>query len=272
MKKHYTKRQIIESIKHWKNVLKKMNESQSLLIDALCRKFGEDIVKSCERNVILTSDLCYSILDALNPILFDNALKHIPIKCMSCIDIIADCIKNDKRHKIYNYKYDLNKFLGLFTTYIETEDPTVEELSFDDKLISKDSMIYINYDKVYNTSFIFAVATLCHELIHYYDSLFGEYKEVKRLVAMGKIDKKHELKAEHQTKTFLEKMLKANDQNLNVIISGNGKPIDVLDMNAINNMKKAFIAENQDDAKIVPEKSTNGVHIYNGRSFRSYSW
>ena len=175
MKVQYSKKQIIEAIKHWQNVLRSMNESKSLILDALCQKFSKDFVKSPERNIILTPEICYEILDALNPVLFDGILDHIPIKCMSFDAIIKDCKQNDKLHGIHNYEYNVYESLGLFTTYIETKDPTIKNIKFDDKLISKDSIIYINYDKVHNTSFIFAVATLCHELIHYYDSLVGEY-------------------------------------------------------------------------------------------------
>ena len=43
MKKHYTKRQIIESIKHWKNVLKMMNESEEQMHKDLHSLFGNSL-------------------------------------------------------------------------------------------------------------------------------------------------------------------------------------------------------------------------------------
>lgn len=46
----------------------------------------------------------------------------------------------------------------------------------------------------------------------------------------------------------------------------------VLDKKAIKKMQEAFINEDQVNARLDPKNSTNGVHIYNKRSFRSYSW
>ena len=268
----FSRHQVLEKLEFWKRELAKIDESKSLLIDALISKFGENVVRSEERDFILTSDICYGILDALNPVLFNGVLKHIPIKCMHFDSILSDCKQNDGKHEVYDYEYAVEDPFGLFTTYIETEDPTVKELGLHDRLVSRDPVIYINYDKVYKTSFMFAVAVLCHELIHYYDSLVGEYIEVKRLVAMGKIDKQDEAKAEHQTKTFTDKLVEANEQSVNVIVLGEGKPTEVLDSAALEKMKEAFLEEGQTKVELDPEKSTTGVHIYDGRSFRAYSW
>ncbi len=89
---------------------------------------------------------------------------------------------------------------------------------------------------------------------------------------MGKIDKKDEAKAEHRTKTFIDKLVEANEQNVNVLVSGEGKPIEVLDLAALEKMKEAFLEEDQAKVELDPGKSTTGVHIYDGRSFRAYSW
>ena len=42
MKHHYTKQQIVEAIKHWESVLKRMDESKSLLLDMCSKEFGEE--------------------------------------------------------------------------------------------------------------------------------------------------------------------------------------------------------------------------------------
>ena len=44
MKKSYTKQQIVEVIKYWQNVLKRMDESKSPLLDSCSKEFGEDVV------------------------------------------------------------------------------------------------------------------------------------------------------------------------------------------------------------------------------------
>lgn len=55
MKKRYTKKQIVEAIKHWESMLKKMNESiYNNVIDALINEFDKDIVLSKDFNYTLT--------------------------------------------------------------------------------------------------------------------------------------------------------------------------------------------------------------------------
>ena len=44
MKKQYTKKQIVEVIKHWESILMRMDESKSPLLDACSKEFGEDVV------------------------------------------------------------------------------------------------------------------------------------------------------------------------------------------------------------------------------------
>ena len=44
MKKQYTRKQIVEAIKYWQNILIQMNESKSKIIDALIEEFGEEII------------------------------------------------------------------------------------------------------------------------------------------------------------------------------------------------------------------------------------
>ena len=55
MNSYYTKQQIVEVIKHWKSVLKRMDESvYNNVIDALIAEFGKDVVLSKEFNYTLT--------------------------------------------------------------------------------------------------------------------------------------------------------------------------------------------------------------------------
>lgn len=55
MGKQYTREQIVEAIKHWESVLRRMDESvYNNIIDALIDEFGKEIVFSKEFNYILT--------------------------------------------------------------------------------------------------------------------------------------------------------------------------------------------------------------------------
>ena len=69
-----------------------------------------------------------------------------------------------------------------------------------------------------------------------------------------------------------DKLSETNLQDISVIVSNEGKPTEVLDMEAIEKMKEAFLRESNDEMKLSPENSTLGVHIYDGRSFRAFSW
>ena len=44
MNHYYTKKQIVEAIKHWESALKRMDESKSSLLDEFAKTFREDIV------------------------------------------------------------------------------------------------------------------------------------------------------------------------------------------------------------------------------------
>ena len=59
MKHHYTKQQIVEAIKHWKSVLKRIDESNSPLRDAFIEKFGEDTVISTDYKYIRPTETIF---------------------------------------------------------------------------------------------------------------------------------------------------------------------------------------------------------------------
>ena len=59
MKRHYTKQQIVEAIKRWKSVLKRIDESKSPLLDAFIEKFGEDTVISAGYKYIRPTEIIF---------------------------------------------------------------------------------------------------------------------------------------------------------------------------------------------------------------------
>lgn len=67
--KTYSKKQIVEAIKHWKSMLKRIDESKSLLLDKFANTFGEDVVFG--NNKIITSlDMAKDIYNIVNDIVF----------------------------------------------------------------------------------------------------------------------------------------------------------------------------------------------------------
>ena len=59
MKYHYTKQQIVEAIKYWESVLKRIDESKSPLLDAFIEKFGEDTVISTDYKYIRPTETIF---------------------------------------------------------------------------------------------------------------------------------------------------------------------------------------------------------------------
>lgn len=115
-------------------------------------------------------------------------------------------------------------------------DNDVENLKMTDVLQLHDDVIILNTDYVQNKSLIFAIASLCHEMIHYYDRLFGEYCTYSKcaIITKSKINM-------HNTPTFENMKDEANNIGINVIQEiPHHKNIDILDAQSIQLlMKKA---------------------------------
>ena len=77
MKYHYTKQQIVEAIKYWESVLKRIDESKSPLLDAFIEKFGEDVVIT-RKPYILSNDSVIEIAKILNDFLFESKIVNFP--------------------------------------------------------------------------------------------------------------------------------------------------------------------------------------------------
>ena len=77
MKKQYTKKQIVEAIKHWKSILRRMDESKSPLLDACSKEFGEDVVFDSNKMLFVLNESniskLFSILDSF---IFASKLKR----------------------------------------------------------------------------------------------------------------------------------------------------------------------------------------------------
>ena len=93
MKKQYTKQQIVEAIKYWESVLKRIDENQQTLMSRLVKIFGEDLVKN--QHVNLSQSQFYQLYKILNVFIFDNMLDDIPVKLMYIDKIIEDIDRNN---------------------------------------------------------------------------------------------------------------------------------------------------------------------------------
>ena len=66
MNSYYTKQQIVEAIKHWKSVLKRMDETTHNLLSIFVDKYGNDLVLNDNRSFNLNNRIAYELFDILN--------------------------------------------------------------------------------------------------------------------------------------------------------------------------------------------------------------
>ena len=161
MKKIYIKQQIVKAIRYWSKQLQLMNEAQSAILNALEKEFGKTIY---DNNLFIpTNNVMNKVFDILNATLFSNQLLKIDVMCLS-----AEKIQNifDK----HNHKRNANE---LHAVYFPLPDFT--KINFARKnQFPKIHYLMINTTTDYNMNFAFAVNSLCHEMIHYLDTIKGD--------------------------------------------------------------------------------------------------
>ncbi len=100
----------------------------------------------------------------------------------------------------------------------------------------RDEYLIINSSKVKNIIFIFAVAVICHEMIHAYD--YQYFNETHDLALEW--EKNHKQWPDfHNTKIFKDKMKEANDNRINVVPQLSSDESHVVD-----NIKARFVLKN----------------------------
>ena len=78
MKKRYTKKQILEAIKHWSRVLARIDESKSKFLDACSDEFGEAVVFDDKDMLFeMSSDNLKVLFEVLDQFMFSNKLKTL---------------------------------------------------------------------------------------------------------------------------------------------------------------------------------------------------
>ena len=108
-------------------------------------------------------------------------------------------------------------------------------------------MIIMNIDKLKYRSFILNVLSLCHELIHCYDTWFGDGQDLARYCILTKQDIN---RFSHRTYTFVEKQKIALSNNIKVITSMDKKD-KILDKEAIKLIIQALTS---DEIKLLNEE------------------
>lgn len=170
MKKTYTKKQIVEAIKYWKQVLKTLDESKSLLLDACSNEFGEDVVFDDNQMLFkLNEENILALFSILDRFVFDNKLKTLDdlkvfVGSPSALNSMILQYNNNK-------PIDLSKYFALYQPdYTAPKIP----LTWKRTVVIKKNGIFINNDSHKFSTFAYAASCLCHEMIHVYDMYFGK--------------------------------------------------------------------------------------------------
>ena len=198
-----------------------MNEAEDQLLQALSDAFEKSKLFSKTYKGKFNEDFFRKSYDILNEHFFLSKLDKIPIYYKFDADI---------RKFLINRKINKNDIPNLFFgTHSILYDNDPKTLKMTDELIIHDDVILLNKDHIEDKSLIFAIACLCHEMIHYYDRLFGEYCDFAKFTIITNIKKNI-----HNTFTFENMKDKANELGINVIQEiPNGKNAEILDKEAI---------------------------------------
>lgn len=208
--KIHTKKQIQEAIKHWQNVLNQINESKNALISSLEQIFEKDLCSyDASFNAANTSSY---IFDTLNKFVFNGKLSNINIQFLtsSQIQVIFDKYNNPQNPN------------DLYAVYFPIPDwEYINKTNFQDIKL-KDQFFIVNISQgIMNPAF--AISTICHEMIHYYDTFYGDillqaYLHFKKKIQFD----------EHTTEIFKQKSNEANNMGLTIIPNGSGYPLEEL--------------------------------------------
>lgn len=197
-----------------------MDESNNALLDAFAKTFAIDNMLKTPCNVKMDANLLDRCFSILNEHFFLSSLPKIPLMYESDAAIRKFLMnRKTKRSKIPSL------FFGVHSVICENDIIT----SQNDKLDLHDDVILLNSNHINGRSISFLVACLCHEMIHYYDRLFGEYCDFIKYTMMTGIEVN-----KHNTATFEIMKEKANDLGVNVIQEiPIGKNAKILDKEAI---------------------------------------
>lgn len=209
MDKKYTKKQIIEAISYWTKQLNVLDEAKNALVASLEKEFGHAIVFSWALDYQLSQEDCEKIFKILNLHLFNNALKPIDIFWWPESKIVErlnqNSIESDESRPLRNAA----ECYGVFSAVCK--DVKDKDGNIIDVKMSKKAIL-MNSSRLTVCSFIFAVACICHEIIHYYDSFTEEHhrKQLEASINNEGFDS-------HEDRAFQDKMHEANLLGVNVV-------------------------------------------------------
>lgn len=177
----YTREQLVRAIDYWTRKLDFLKESTTTndVIDALIDEFGEDTVKSTKLDFIPTEDSMIKIFNILNRTFFKNKLPKIKIRYCpdnEIVDILNDNLEKSGVFDSY-HSYDKDIVCGGIYSAACAEIKDHNENIVDLKFFNDVIVISSSYLK--RCIFIFAVAVMCHEMIHFAERCQPWFSELK---------------------------------------------------------------------------------------------
>ena len=240
--KLYTRQQIFEAIQYWTRQLKTLDENVNKTIDMLVDAFGEMRVFSHNYDYILTSEDLEKIYKLLNYSLFNNILGTIQLEYWPEAFIISKMNENSLKSGVFNSQVSSAQCYGAFSAVAK------DIVGIDNNVMDIDivePIIMINKTYLKKCIFIFAVASICHEMIHYYDSFSKEF-HLKYIEW-----KKHNTQFDqHKDKVFQEMLRIANEQGIDVEESLTGYPYAMANMKARCKLRN-ILDEDDEDVQIL---------------------
>ena len=271
MKKQYTKKQIVEAIKHWESVLKRMDESKSPLLDACSKEFGEDVVFDSNKMLFVLNESniskLFSILDSF---IFASKLKtldNLKIFVGNPSTLNSTILEYSNGNPI-----DLSKYFALYKP---------DQYNFilpngEKRFNIKKNGIFINTETNKCSTFAYAASNICHEMIHVYDMYFGKlYNYVIWAINNGAPVEVIDYNS-HKTSVFKQKKGEFETMT-NIPIEDAGNDYSFEKFNEIASKDIALLKETDDLSKCVPYvfpkkikdkyKDSNVVHFDNDGYF-----
>lgn len=206
----YSRKQILEAIKYWENVLVQMNESKSPLLTKFENIFGIDAVyqKKLTIDINLKNILC--IFNILNVDIFNGNLKLINNKLdLYCGDETQLLSILKSQFKVAS-NYTISDKLALFHPLLQwlynkqTKKPV---------LVSIKNGIFINTDCGSKATLPYLISTICHEMIHCYDCLYGHLLQMTQYCILHGCVEDEISDESHFTPIFKEKSKMMKDKN-----------------------------------------------------------
>ena len=168
--------------------MSKLNESEEQLHRKLYSLFGESLYDANAMCDLDKQNLA-SVFSVFNSELFGNRLQHLDPLVLSTNEIQA----------LFDKYYHDEDPKNMYALYMPI--PNWHEMELNNmKPILNDQFLIVNSTTCKDASVSFIVNALCHEMIHYYDTIFGDV-----LAAVLYAKRNHMPFNEHLTEIFKAK-------------------------------------------------------------------